>query len=305
MKLPPAWFLFLFAPLPVECVSGSSPYLNPFVWLANFLLYGAGTLLIREWRVRRGRGWLAVFLLAAAYMVAEEGLMLNTLFDPDKNTVGRALGVNWVWTAGMLVVHSLASIFAPIMLAESLYPERAAKPWLTPWVAFGLAAAFLANVFGLGRLMAPSHRPPIAYWVIEIAFIAVCIGLSAGIPPPRPAENAPQPSSAGRLFALSLGGMALTMIVNFAAPALKIPSPLQIILMLGACFFFLTILRRRRAFAPDLPPLSRFAVASGIIAFWIVTSPFGSLARHSPGPLLFGIFVGVFLWRARRRLSPI
>ena len=29
--MPPAVFLFLFAPLTVEYVSGSSPYLNPFV----------------------------------------------------------------------------------------------------------------------------------------------------------------------------------------------------------------------------------------------------------------------------------
>src|ERR1035438_2410124 len=102
-KLPPAWFLFFFAPLTVEYVSGSSPYLNPFVLVANLLLYGAGTLLIRELRVYWGKGWLTVFILAAAYMVAEEGLMLNTLFDPLKNTTGRALGVNWVWTTGMLV----------------------------------------------------------------------------------------------------------------------------------------------------------------------------------------------------------
>ena len=77
-RLPPAWFLFFFAPLTAEYVSGSSPYLNPFVLVANLLLYGAGTLLIRELRVRWGKGWLAVFILAAAYMVAEEGLMLNT-----------------------------------------------------------------------------------------------------------------------------------------------------------------------------------------------------------------------------------
>src|SRR5271165_993684 len=129
-RLPPAWFLFFFAPLTVEYVSGSSPYLNPFVLVANLLLYGAGTLLIRELKVRWGKGWLAVFILAAAYMVAEEGLMLNTLFDPRQNTAGRALGVNWVWTAGLLVVHSLVSIFAPIMLAEAVYPQRSDEPWL-------------------------------------------------------------------------------------------------------------------------------------------------------------------------------
>ena len=91
-KIPPAWFLFFFAPLTAEYVSGSSPYLNPFVLLANLLLYGPGALLIRELKARWRKGWLAVFILAVASVVAEEGLMLNTLFDPTKNTVGRLLG---------------------------------------------------------------------------------------------------------------------------------------------------------------------------------------------------------------------
>jgi hypothetical protein len=60
--------------------------------LANLLLYGVGTNLIRELRIRWKKGWLTVFILAAAYMVAEEGLMLNTLFDPTRNTMGRWLG---------------------------------------------------------------------------------------------------------------------------------------------------------------------------------------------------------------------
>src|SRR5271169_2664844 len=129
-RVPPPWFLFFFAPLTAEYVSGSSPYLNPFVWVGNFLLYGAGTLLIRELRVRWKKGWLAVFILAAAYMIAEEGLMLNTLFDPTRHTEGRALGVNWVWTTGMLMVHSLVSILAPLLLTEAIYDEQANQPWL-------------------------------------------------------------------------------------------------------------------------------------------------------------------------------
>ena len=91
-KIQPAWFLFFFAPLTVEYVSGSSQYLNAFVHVANLLLYGAGTILIREARVRWRKGWLAVFILSVAYMIAEEGLMLNTLFDPTKNNVGRLAG---------------------------------------------------------------------------------------------------------------------------------------------------------------------------------------------------------------------
>jgi len=170
-RLPPAWFLFLFTPLTAEYVSGSSPYLNPFVLLANLLLYGPGALLIRELRVRWRKGWRAVFILAVAYVVAEEGLMLNTLFDPTKNTTGRLLGVNWVWTAGMVIVHSLVSLFAPMLLSEAIYHEKANEAWVKPGTFYLLLAVFWADVFGFGRLFAPSHRPGISYYLAEAAVI--------------------------------------------------------------------------------------------------------------------------------------
>ena len=177
-KIQPAWFLFFFAPLTVEYISGSSQYLNPFVHVANLLLYGAGTILIREARVRWRVGWLAVFILAVAYMIAEEGLMLNTLFDPTKNAVGRMWGVNWVWTTGMMVVHSLMSIFVPILFVEAVYPERANDSWVAPRTIVILLILFWANVFGLGRLIAPINRPSLVYYAAEFAIIGVCLALA-------------------------------------------------------------------------------------------------------------------------------
>ncbi len=299
MKLSPAWFLFLVAPMTAEYVSGSSPYLNPFVWVANFLLYGCGTLLIRELRARWGKGWLGVFLLGAAYMIAEEGLMLNTLFDPDKNTAGRAMGVNWVWTAGMLVVHTLVSIVTPIMLAESLYAKVAGESWLGRRAAWALFLAFLADVFGLGRLIAPYHRPPLGYDAAEFGLIVLCVFLARSIRIPAPKIV---PRSPARMFAVSSVGMLATMLVNFAAPTISMPAAAKIAVMLFAYGAFLFALYRAGAFQPALSALGKFAVASGLISFWVVFSPLGSVAKHSPGPVLFGAAMAIFLWRQRRRL---
>lgn len=305
-SLPPAWFLFLVAPLTVEYVSGSSPYLNPFVWAANYFLYGAGTLLIRELRVRWDKGWLAVFILAAAYMVAEEGLMLNTLFDPTKNATGRALGVNWVWTTGMLVVHSLVSIFMPILLAESIYDQQAREAWIKPRTFWLLLTAFAANVFGLGRLMAPTNRPGIIYYLVEAAFIGGCLWLASRVPAPSPETvlNAGRPArSPAWLFAGTLSGMALTMVVNFAAPTLAIPTAVKVVMMLGVYLAFLEWLRRRAIFRPGLAPLSKFAVAGGIISFWILLSPLTTLSKGNPGPAFFGALMAIFLVSVQRRLK--
>jgi hypothetical protein len=303
-KLAPALFLFFFAPLTAEYVSGSSPYLNPFVLLGNLLLSGAGTILIRELRVQWGKGWLAVFVLAAAYMVAEEGLMLNTLFDPTKNTTGRALGVNWVWTTGMLVVHSLVSIFVPILLAESIYDEQAQKSWAQPRTCWWLLAAFVGNVFGLGRLIAPTNRPGDVWYLVEVAFIGVCVLVTKHTPAPRSAIGGGKSErSPIWLFVTSFAGMTVTMLVGFAAPTLAIPAVAKVVIMLTVYAAYLELLRRNGVFRPGLEALSKFAVASGIISFWILISPLTSFGKRNVGPVFFGALMASFLVSVQLRLK--
>jgi hypothetical protein len=303
-RLPPAWFLFFFAPLTAEYVSGSSPYLNPFVLLANLLLYGPGALLIRELKVRWRKGWLAVFILAVAYVVAEEGLMLNTLFDPAKNTVGRLWGVNWVWTAGMVVVHSLVSIFMPILLAEAIYDEKANEPWVKPGTFYVLLTAFSANVLGLGRLLAPSNRPGAIYYAAEAAIIGACLWLAKRVPAPPPASAETKPSRFPLWqYATSLTGMLVTMGASFAAPALPVPGVAKVLVMLAVYLGFLGFLHHSRAFDPGLDALSRFSVACGIISFWILASPLMALAKGNVGPVVFAVLTAGFLASMQKRLK--
>ncbi|MGO8697597.1 MAG: hypothetical protein ACLQVY_07770 [Limisphaerales bacterium] len=300
--LPPAWFLFLFAPMTAEYVSGSSPYLNPFVWLGNFFLYGAGTILIRELRVRWGKGWLSVFILAAAYMVAEEGLMLNTLFDPLQNTAGRSLGVNWVWTAGMLQVHTFVSIFAPIMLAELVYHARADEPWVRPRTFWWLLVGFVANIFGLGRLIAPYNRPGILWYLAEAVFIALCLWLAWRSPAPREGNNGPAERSPLRLFLAVSAGMTVMTVLGFATPAIEMPPVVKVAVMILIYLGFLGLLRWCGAFRPQLDPLSKLAIAGGIISFWILVSPLTALSKHKVGPLFFGVLVAILLIKVQQRL---
>jgi hypothetical protein len=295
-KIPPAWFLFFFAPLTVEYVSGSSPYLNPFVLLGNLLLYGAGTILIRELKVRWRKGWLAVFILAVAYVVAEEGLMLNTLFDPTKNTAGRLWGVNWVWTAGMLVVHSLVSIFMPILLAEAIYYQKANEPWVKPRTLLVLLALFWANVFGLGRLIAPSHRPGALHYLVEAAIIGACLWLANHVPAPRPATPETKPGRSPLwLYVASLSGTLATMVAGFAAPELPLLAIAKVALMIAVYSAFLVLLHHGGAFTPGLDPPSKFAVASGVISFWILISPLTAFGKGNVGPVAFAVPMAVFL----------
>jgi hypothetical protein len=88
-----------------ELLSGSAPpveFSGPFVLLVLSALYGSGAILVRELRLRWGKGWPTVFALGAAYGIVEEGLMVKSFFDPNwmdlglLGSYGRWAGVNWV-----------------------------------------------------------------------------------------------------------------------------------------------------------------------------------------------------------------
>jgi hypothetical protein len=152
LKSHPILFLLLLTPGIPEYLSASSQItllvLNPILFFlflgANIGLYGSGVILIREAMIRWKKGWASVFLLGVAYGIVEEGLALWTLFNPLAQPVGNLgfyghwLGVNWVWTVGLLIFHSVYSIGLPIFLFGLAFPELKRKS-LVSIGGYGLA----------------------------------------------------------------------------------------------------------------------------------------------------------------------
>jgi hypothetical protein len=111
--------------------------LNPLIFFlflaANLALYGPGVILIREAKIRWNKGWASVFLMGVAYGIVEEGLALRTLFNPKSSVVGNLgvyghwLGVNWVWTVGLVIFHSVFSIGLPIFIFGLAFPDLQSK----------------------------------------------------------------------------------------------------------------------------------------------------------------------------------
>ncbi len=141
LKAHPLLCLLILSPGIPEYLSGSSNMaflvLSPpafFLFLAaNLALYGPGVILIREAKIRWNKGWASVFLLGAAYGIVEEGLALRTLFNPNSSVVGNLgvyghwLGVNWVWTVGLLIFHAVFSIGLPIFVFGLAFPDLKSK----------------------------------------------------------------------------------------------------------------------------------------------------------------------------------
>ncbi len=123
LKAHPLFCLLILSPGIPEYLSGSSNMgilvLNPPVFFlllaANLALYGPGVILIREAKIRWNKGWASVFLMGAAYGIVEEGLAL------------RWLGVNWVWTVGLVIFHSVFSIGLPILIFGLAFPDLKSK----------------------------------------------------------------------------------------------------------------------------------------------------------------------------------
>ncbi|GAA3302979.1 hypothetical protein GCM10020218_099550 [Dactylosporangium vinaceum] len=211
--------LFFLAPLVAEFLLGDFGLNALFALLFLAPMYGGGAILIREVARRTGRGWPAMLTLALAYGVIEEGLVTQSLFNPDyaglhllRHWFIPGLGISVPWTITVLAVHTVWSIAVPIALVENLSPATRTTPWLRGpglVVAAALAVAGAAmNIFGTrstDHFTAPWPR------LAGAALVAVAlIGLAFRWRHPAPAAG-PVPSpwwllvltlAAGALFRL-------------------------------------------------------------------------------------------------------
>jgi hypothetical protein len=149
----PIFLLLVVAPLVAEFLLGDVTLASLGALVVFIPLYGAGAVLIREVVRRRGGGWSAIAVLAAAFGVVEEGLATQSLFNPDyahqhllSSGYIPALGIAVPWTIYVLSLHVIWSICTPIALVECMFPDCRAKPWLgTP----GLIVAAVVYVLGV------------------------------------------------------------------------------------------------------------------------------------------------------------
>lgn len=198
----PILCLAILTPGISEYLSTSSPVLNLvanpvwfFLGLAiNVGQYTAGALLVREAVIRWKKGWGTVFLLGLAYGITEEGLGDNTLFNNTHHTdailgqYGHFLGVNWVWSTGVLLFHILYSIGLPILLLGLALPETRGRSLIAgrqvPLVFASLAAStaletvlvwgefrfwmgiplFVGSLLAIGALTVAGRRAPADLW---------------------------------------------------------------------------------------------------------------------------------------------
>lgn len=147
--------LFFVAPLVAEYLLGDLPLKLLPVLLVLAPAYGGAALLIRETARRTGRGWPTMLMLGTAYALIGEGLVTQSLFNPDYmqkhfHLLNPAfipeLGIGAWWTLLMINLHTFWSMGVSIALVEALFPAEAEAPWLG---LVGDSVAALVFVLGL------------------------------------------------------------------------------------------------------------------------------------------------------------
>ena len=218
----PVFTLALLAPFIAEFLFGATPISRMAGFVFLVLLYGGGAVLIREMARRRSAtGWGRIAVLGAAYAFIEEGLAVQSFFNPDLFQAGalggRALGVNWVWSEWTVGYHILWSLLLPILLTELLFPARRTETWLknvgvaVAGVSFALGVVVVGIAFR--RTIAPTFRAPIGHLlatalaaIVLAAFALAWPAWPAARPPSEPQRSAPSPWLVGLLILVATTG---------------------------------------------------------------------------------------------------
>lgn len=219
-RIAPALLLLVLAPLIAEFLLGDFS-VRQLGDLGIFVpLYGAGALLIRETVRRRGLGWAAMLLLGLVYALILEGLVNQTLFNPDyagahllKYGFVPSLGTSLNYAAYILTLHTVWSVSTPIALAEGMAGKRSQEPWLTRPELIGTAILCLLGL--AGTTASTIERFKYVSSVLQYAWVALLILTLVAVAfrvIPRPKSQPLSTRQAPGAWRLCFGAFALSSV---------------------------------------------------------------------------------------------
>jgi hypothetical protein len=163
-KIGPILVLMVLSPVIGEVMSGATRLSYIFVLIPEIMVWGCGTLLIRELvRVWQG-GWTSTLLLGFGLAIAEEFIIQQTSIAPlpwlaGRPEYGRLWGVNWPYFVFMLGYEAVWIVLVPIQVTELLFPMRRAECWLRWCGRVAFAAIFFVGSFLAWFLWTQQARP--------------------------------------------------------------------------------------------------------------------------------------------------
>ncbi|MGH3915563.1 MAG: hypothetical protein ACRDTC_19475 [Pseudonocardiaceae bacterium] len=177
----PVLALFALAPLMGEVVGAAlrlSNFVEPLRVAAIVCFYGAGVVLLREIAQRLRLSGGGIILLGVAFALVEEGLALQTIFNPigtdGESVYGRALGVNWFWGVVVSGYHVVWSVLIPITVVHLMFARRSRAAWLSrpALLLFGVLFAVGTALFVLISHLRSAFR------LLPVQVVAVLVAVA-------------------------------------------------------------------------------------------------------------------------------
>ncbi|HZY93997.1 MAG TPA: hypothetical protein VFE98_03940 [Candidatus Bathyarchaeia archaeon] len=311
LKRHPLLFLIILTPGIPEYLSSSSSLsmilFNPLLFFlflaANIALYGSGVILIREAMIRWRKGWATVILLGMAYAIVEEGLALRTLFNPNSSVVGNLgvyghwMGVNWVWTVGLLIFHSVYSIALPIFLFGLVFPELKRQSLArSRGIGLSVVALIIDSVF-LQAIV--NYDPGVGLLALFSAIAAALVVAGMQVPAnllktsPGPARWAPK-----RYAMLGTALFPATLLAGGFSAGANIPPVIPC--LIDFFFMYIILSRTYRSLGSEKNQEHKVGFAIGLLLPVVVFGMVASIAVINPLILVADFMFVLFsrrLWR--------
>lgn len=318
--------LYALAPIIAEMLTGSTAPLrwnNVLGIILTTGLYGSGAILARELVRRRGLSWGRLALLGVAYGALEEGMSYQSWFNPDwvnTHDAARLFQVNWTNVLIFTTIHVTLSILSSVVIAETLFPRLAGRPWLSRQGFVGLTLWLVVVVswlfFSFGFLIFHGKgydHPPIAY-VIAPAIFALFLWL--GLRRHKASASARTGSGDARrpaphLWTLRIAAFvaAFVVLVNLLFVRNLIPIALLPIVIVAGVDLLGVLMVRRWSKRSGWGAQHRLALVSGVMGVFIVAAPileFGLRIPHYTGLTLVNLCALAGLiwlaWRVKRQV---
>jgi hypothetical protein len=246
--------------------------------------------------------------MGAAYGILEEGLGAKSFFDPQWRALGplgshgRWLGVNWVWTIGLIMFHAAFCIGLPVLAAALPFPRQRYGPWLG---RVGLTVVALVYFFVLLLFFQKGNEngyraDPLYYW-ISIAAAAALVLLARFWRPGVPGGGECSDAPSWRLALTGFLACTLFVYLLYLFPATGAPAWMTGALLIALAVTVCSLLWRWSARgARPFTSWQQFCLLAGAFGSFAVQAPLQEWNPARPsaatGMTAVGIACALYLW---------
>jgi hypothetical protein len=310
-------FLLFIPPIMGEFFTGNKFNLiyNPmaflFFYTISFLLYGCGTLLIRELKARWNLQWSIMFLLIA-YGIFEEAFTTKAIFNPEWAGVGAFagygmyFGVQWIWAIGVIFAHATISTLFAIVVSDYLWPEYRNKPLLKKkGMLLATVGILTVGIFGyliMGASEGDVAQPFVlsaALTIATIASISLLVYLAYSFRNSRFASK-------GKLLSPFYFGLVAFLfpaffLFSYILPTSNVPATTALAIYAVVLFSgFLFV--RNQIYNVNVTAKHITAAVFGMVLFYVALAPAHELVFGHTGITILLLAVLFLVWRWRRKV---